>query len=105
MDIFLNRYWDAKWTWLLAGNGGIPRGFSSGSQYHEGWGCQGIGQVGGALHLEGCPVEVHSGWKKEVGRILGGGGDDSSLMRFETMSKTLGKGSQKRAVWKIEEYS
>lgn len=50
-------------------------------------------------------MEVHSGWKKEVGRILGGGGDDSSLMRFETMSKTLGKGSQKRAVWKIEEYS
>lgn len=50
-------------------------------------------------------MEVHSGWKKVVGRILGGGGDDSSLMRFETMFKTLGKGSQKRAVWKTEEYS
>lgn len=64
MDVFLNRNWDAKWTWLLAGNWGIARGFSSGGQDHEGWGGQGIGEVGGALHLEGCPVEVHV-WMEE----------------------------------------
>lgn len=84
MDVFFNRNWDAKWAWLLAGNGSITRSFSSGGQDHECWGGQGIGQVGGALHLEGCPVEVHV-WMEVCE-------DDSSSVRLETMSTTLGEG-------------
>lgn len=64
MNIFLYRNGDPKRTWLLARNWGIARGFSSGSQNHKGWRGQRIGQVGGALHLERCPVEVHV-WTEE----------------------------------------
>lgn len=64
MHVLLHRDGDAKRTRLLAGNGSIARGFSRGGQDHECRGGQWIGQVGGALHLEGCPVEVH-GWTEE----------------------------------------
>lgn len=64
MHVLLHRNGDAKRTRLLAGNGSVARGFSSGGEDHECRGGQRIGQVGGALHLEGCPVEVH-GWTEE----------------------------------------
>lgn len=59
VDVFLDRHRNAKRAWLLAGDGSITRGFGRGGQDHQGWGGQRIGQVGGALHFEGCPVEVH----------------------------------------------
>ncbi|TNN31397.1 hypothetical protein EYF80_058452 [Liparis tanakae] len=59
MDVFLDGNGDAERTRLLAGNGGVARGFGGGGQHHEGRGGQGVGQVGGALHLEGGPVEIH----------------------------------------------
>lgn len=65
MDVFLHRNWHTKGTRLLAGNGSIARSFGCGGQDHESWRSQGIGQVGGTLHLESCPVEVHVWIDKE----------------------------------------
>lgn len=50
---------DTERPWGLAGDGGIVASLGCGGQHHQGWGGQGIGQVGGAVHLKGGPVEVH----------------------------------------------
>lgn len=48
-----------------------------------------------------------SGWKKEVVKILGGGGEASSSVRWEAMFKTLGEGQTKQVnlVWRVKRRS
>lgn len=59
MDILFHRDRDAKGARLLAWNRSIAGSFSSRGQHHEGWRSKRVWQIGRALHLEGCPVEVH----------------------------------------------
>ena len=57
--VLLHGHGHSEGAWRLAGDAGVTASFGCGGQDHEGGGCQGVGQVRGAIHFEGGPMEVH----------------------------------------------